>query len=38
MGGNIARLSDTKDALFHYVNGQLVQATPFVTLLPGASS
>ena len=38
MGGLIARLSDTKDALFHVVNGQLVEVTPFVTLLPGASS
>ncbi len=38
MGGAIARLSDTKDALYHYVNGNLVQATPRVTLLAGASS
>ncbi len=38
LGGSIARLSDTKDALFHYVNGNLVEVTPFVTLLSGASS
>ena len=37
-GGTIARLSDTKDALYHYVNGNLVEVTPFVTLLQGATS
>jgi hypothetical protein len=38
MGGLIPRLSDTKDAIFHYVNGNLVQVTPFVSLLPGSTS
>jgi len=36
MGGLIPRLCDAKDALYHYVNGQLVEVTPFVDLLPGA--